>query len=62
MFGGDWHVLELAGTYSDWVDIVDEISHGAGEHDRRKLFRDNAISFYRPSHRAKSEQNMWSGG
>ena len=47
MYGGDWHVLELAGTYPDWVDIVDEITRGASEPDRRKLFRDNAIRFYR---------------
>lgn len=47
MYGGDWHVLELAGTYPDWVDIVDEITRGVSEQDRRKLFRDNAISFYR---------------
>jgi L-fuconolactonase len=47
MYGGDWHVLELAGTYPDWVDIVDEITRGASDGDRRKLFRDNAISFYR---------------
>lgn len=46
MYGGDWHVLELAGTYPDWVDIVDEITRGASDEDRRKLFRDNAISFY----------------
>jgi L-fuconolactonase len=47
MYGGDWHVLELAGTYPDWVDIVDEITRGASAEDRRKLFRDNAIRFYR---------------
>ena len=47
MYGGDWHVLELAGTYPDWVDIVDEITRDASEPDRRKLFRDNAIRFYR---------------
>jgi L-fuconolactonase len=47
MFGGDWHVLELAGAYPDWVDIVDNITHGADEQDRRKLFRENAIAFYR---------------
>ena len=29
MYGGDWHVLELAGTYPDWVDIVDEVTRGA---------------------------------
>ncbi len=47
MYGGDWHVLELAGNYPDWVDIVDEITRGASDEDRRKLFRDNAIRFYR---------------
>jgi L-fuconolactonase len=47
MFGGDWHVLELAGTYPDWVNIVDDITRSVGEENRRKLFRDNAISFYR---------------
>ena len=47
MYGGDWHVLELAGTYPDWVDIVDEITRGVSDQDRRKLFRHNAISFYR---------------
>lgn len=47
MFGGDWHVLELAGTYPDWVNIVDDITRDAGEQNRRKLFRDNAIAFYR---------------
>jgi L-fuconolactonase len=47
MYGGDWHVLELAGTYPDWVDIVDEITCDASAQDRRKLFRDNAISIYR---------------
>lgn len=47
MFGSDWHVLELAGTYPDWVHIVDEITHGCSPEERRKLFRDNAIAFYR---------------
>jgi L-fuconolactonase len=47
MFGGDWDVLELAGTYPDWVNIVDDITRSVGEENRRKLFRDNAISFYR---------------
>ncbi|QIG52251.1 amidohydrolase family protein [Nordella sp. HKS 07] len=47
MFGGDWHVLELAGTYPDWVDIVDWVVEGASADEKRKLFRDNAIRFYR---------------
>lgn len=47
LYGGDWHVLELAGTYPDWVDIVDWVTAGAGADERRKLFRDNAIRTYR---------------
>ncbi|MDZ5454295.1 amidohydrolase family protein [Labrys sp. ZIDIC5] len=47
MFGSDWHVLELAGTYPDWVHVVDEIVHDCSPSERRKLFRDNAAAFYR---------------
>lgn len=47
MYGGDWHVLELAGTYPDWVSIVDWVTEGVTAEEKRKLFRDNAIRFYR---------------
>jgi predicted TIM-barrel fold metal-dependent hydrolase len=47
MYGGDWHVLELAGKYPDWVDIVDWVVADASADEKRKLFRDNAIEFYR---------------
>jgi len=47
MFGSDWPVLELAGTYAGWVDIVDQIVGAAAEADKRKLFRDTAIRVYR---------------
>jgi L-fuconolactonase len=47
MFGGDWHVSELATTYPEWVEIVDWIVDGCSDDEKRKLFRDNAISFYR---------------
>jgi L-fuconolactonase len=47
MYGGDWHVLELAGTYPQWVEIVDWVVGGASRDEKRKLFRDNAIAFYR---------------
>ncbi|HEY7765593.1 MAG TPA: amidohydrolase family protein [Aestuariivirgaceae bacterium] len=49
MYGGDWHVIELAGTYPAWVEIVDWVTEGATAEERRKLFRDNAIGFYRLS-------------
>ena len=47
MFGGDWPVLTLAGDYARWVDVVDRVVAGAPEADRRRLYRDNAIAFYR---------------
>jgi L-fuconolactonase len=46
MYGGDWHVLELAGTYPEWVEIVDWVTEGVSVEEKRKLFRDNAIRFY----------------
>lgn len=47
MFGGDWPVAELATTYRRWVDCVDTVIAGATPSERRKLYRDNAIAFYR---------------
>jgi L-fuconolactonase len=47
MYGGDWHVLELAGTYPQWVEIVDWVVAGASAEEKRKLYRDNAIRAYR---------------
>jgi L-fuconolactonase len=47
MYGGDWHVSELAGTYPGWVEIVDWIVEDATAEEKRKLFRDNAMDFYR---------------
>jgi L-fuconolactonase len=47
MFGGDWPVSELATTYRRWVGVVDSVTASASPSERRKLFRDNAIAFYR---------------
>ncbi|HLH50098.1 MAG TPA: amidohydrolase family protein [Roseiarcus sp.] len=47
MFGGDWPVSELAGTYRQWVEIVDWATSGMSAAEKRKLFRDNAIRTYR---------------
>jgi L-fuconolactonase len=47
MYGGDWHVSELALPYPEWVDIVDWVIEGSSAEEKRKLFRDNAIRFYR---------------
>jgi L-fuconolactonase len=47
MFGGDWPVSELATSYARWVALVDRVTATASAAERRKLFRDNAIAFYR---------------
>jgi L-fuconolactonase len=47
MFGGDWPVVELAGSYRRWVDLVDSVVAGSTPEERRKLYRDNATAFYR---------------
>ncbi|HLW92759.1 MAG TPA: amidohydrolase family protein [Roseiarcus sp.] len=47
MYGGDWPVSELAGTYGQWVDTLDLATASMTPIEKRKLFRDNAIKAYR---------------
>lgn len=47
MFGGDWPVLELAGTYERWVAVLDRILERTGADDLQRFYRDNAIRVYR---------------
>jgi L-fuconolactonase len=47
MFGSDWPVSEQTHRYDQWVEIADEALVDASDDERRKLFRDNAIAFYR---------------
>jgi L-fuconolactonase len=47
MFGGDWPVVTLAGTLDRWMALLWSEVQGCSEHERRQLFHDNAIEFYR---------------
>jgi L-fuconolactonase len=47
MFGSDWPVSEQTHRYSEWVEVVDQAVEDASEDERRRLFRDNAVAFYR---------------
>jgi len=47
VFGSDWPVSELTHRYPDWVEIVSWALADCSPDERRKLFRDNAIAFYR---------------
>jgi L-fuconolactonase len=47
MFGSDWPVADETHRYAEWVEIVDQALAGAAEDERRKVFCDNAMAFYR---------------
>lgn len=47
MFGSDWPVLNLAGDYVAWVDMVETIIAGLPEADRRRIWGGSAQEFYR---------------
>ena len=47
MYGGDWPVSKLATTYPEWVDVLNWATADLIDGERDKLFRQNAIRFYR---------------
>jgi L-fuconolactonase len=47
LFGSDWPVAKLTHRYPAWVEIVEWALDDCSAAERRKLFRDNAIAFYR---------------
>jgi L-fuconolactonase len=53
MFGSDWPVCLLAGSYKQVFEAVQECLSGFNEADCRKLFYENAKKFYRISEIAK---------
>ncbi|HXT60618.1 MAG TPA: amidohydrolase family protein [Pirellulales bacterium] len=47
VFGGDWPVCTLAASFRQWVEALRAIVAERSQEERRKLFHDNAIKFYR---------------
>lgn len=47
MYGGDWPVAFQATEYPRWVETLSRATSGLSDAERRKLFHDNAIAFYR---------------
>ncbi|MBV8795491.1 MAG: amidohydrolase family protein, partial [Hyphomicrobiales bacterium] len=47
LYGGDWPVSELAGSYLQWLATLDWATAAFSRADKRKLFRDNAVKAYR---------------
>lgn len=46
MFGSDWPVCELAGTYQQVYSALNEVLGAISESEREKIFGGNAIKFY----------------
>ena len=46
MFGGDWPVCTLGGTYRQWVEALRSIVQNRPLIEQRKLFHDNALKYY----------------
>ncbi|MBN2293296.1 MAG: amidohydrolase family protein [Pirellulales bacterium] len=47
VFGGDWPVVTLASEYTRWFETLCWAVEDASQSEKRKLFHDNAIIFYR---------------
>ncbi|MEP4770884.1 MAG: amidohydrolase family protein [Roseibium sp.] len=47
MWGSDWPVLELAGTYEDWFSCAQSLASGMTKQDRLMVFGGTACDFYR---------------
>lgn len=46
VFAGNWPVCLKATTLNGWVEMLRQITAGRGDAFQRKLFHDNAMSFY----------------
>jgi len=47
MFGGDWPVCTKTATFRQWFQALAAIVAGRSAEEKRKLFHDNAVRFYR---------------
>lgn len=47
MFGGDWPVCTKTATFRQWFQALASIVAGRGAEEKRTLFHDNAMRFYR---------------
>jgi L-fuconolactonase len=47
LFGSDWPVVTQATSYARWVETVEEITRGFSDEQKDKLWKQNALRFYR---------------
>ena len=46
LFGSDWPVLLVSGTYSKWKSLIENYMKNFSEGERQNVFNNNAIKFY----------------
>lgn len=47
MFGSDWPVLLLAGSYSQWKNLIHQYVQQFSAKEQQQIFNDNATTFYK---------------
>ena len=47
VYGSDWPVCTLAAEGASWLEFVQSLTTTWSEHDQRRLYRENALEFYR---------------
>jgi L-fuconolactonase len=46
MFGSDWPVMLVSGSYLQWKSLLEKYMENFSPEDHEKIFRSNAIQFY----------------
>ena len=46
LFGSDWPVMLLSGTYSKWKKLLENYMNNFSTKEKQKVFGENAIKFY----------------
>ena len=46
LYGSDWPVLTLAGTYGDWFGFTQRLTASWSDADRHAFYEDNAVRVY----------------
>lgn len=47
LFGSDWPVINVAGNYKKWKELVENYLQQFSREDRQKIMGDNAVKFYK---------------
>ena len=46
LFGSDWPVVLISGTYTKWKNLLENYMHVFSAEEKEKVFKENAIEFY----------------